>query len=110
MTPIPVLDQNSFVIEAGLDDLTYFLRFDWNSEAQLWTLGIQNARNESVLQGVVLVPNTPLLEQFRHLAVPAGEFIVYALDDNLQIGRDTLLTESATLYYLTEAEVGALQS
>lgn len=110
MIPIPFIDQNSFVIEAGLEEMTYFLRFDWNSEAQMWTMAIQNARNEALLQGVVLVPNTPLLEQFRHLAVPPGEFIVYAEDDNLRIGRDTLLAESATLYYLTEAEVGALQS
>ncbi|TFL14224.1 hypothetical protein CSC67_08715 [Pusillimonas caeni] len=110
MIPIPFIDQNSFIIEASLDDTTYFLRFDWNSEAQLWTMAIQDARSEAVLQGVVLVPNTPLLDQFRHLAVPRGEFVVYAQDDNLQIGRDTLLTQSATLYYLTEAEVAALQS
>lgn len=110
MIKIPLIDQNSFVIEAGLDGMTYFLRFDWNSEAQIWTMAIQNARNEAVLQGVVLLPNMPLTEQFRHLALPPGEFVVYAEDDNLRIGRETFLTDGATLYYLMEAEVGALQS
>ena len=63
MITIPMLDQNSFVVEASLDDLTYFLRFDWNSEAQIWVMGISNANNEAVLQGVVLLSNTPLLTQ-----------------------------------------------
>jgi hypothetical protein len=36
--------------------------------------------------------------------------VVYADDDNLLIGRDTFLTGAAVLYYLTEAEVAALQS
>jgi hypothetical protein len=110
MITIPLADQNSFIIEAALDEIIYLLRFDWNSEAQIWTMAMQDARDETVLRGVVLVPNTPLLEQFRHLPVPRGEFIVYALDDNLQIGRDTFLAQTAALYYLTEAEVAALQS
>ena len=110
MIQIPMRDQNSFVIEAGLEDVTFFLRFDWNSEAGIWVMGIANARNEDIIRGLALVPNTPLLEQFRHLAVPAGEFVVYANDDDLRIGRDTFLTGAAALYYLTEAEVAALQS
>lgn len=110
MIQIPMRDQNSFVIEAGLEDVTFFLRFDWNSETGIWVMGIVNARNEDIIRGLALVPNTPLLEQFRHLAVPAGEFVVYANDDDLQVGRDTFLAGTAALYYLTEAEVAALQS
>jgi len=110
MIKIPLIDQNSFVVEAGLDDGTYFLRFDWNSEAEFWTMAITDALEAVILQGVVLVPNTPLLANFRHLAVPAGEFIVDAENANLQIGRDTFVTGDARLYYLTEAEVGAIQS
>jgi len=109
MIKIPLVDQNSFVIEASLDGATYFLRFDWNSEAEIWVLGLQDASTASVLQGVVLVPNSPLLEQFRHLAVPPGEFVVDAQDDNLQLGRDSFLTGQATLYYVGEDEYGALR-
>lgn len=108
MIKIPMQDKNSFVLEAGLEDITFFLRFDWNSEAGIWVMGIANAKNEDIVRGLVLVPNTPLLKQFRHLAVPAGEFVVYASDDDLQVGRDTFLDGTATLYYLMENEVGAL--
>lgn len=110
MIKIPLIDQNSFVIEAALDELTYFLRFDWNSEAQFWTMAIQNARNEAVLRGVVLVSNTPLLQQFRHLDVPAGEFVVVADDPDMAIDRNCFLNGRANFYYLTENEVAALQS
>lgn len=109
MIAIPLVDQNSFMVEAGLEERTYFLRFDWNSEAAIWTMAIQDAGAQAVLTGVVLVPNSPLLDQFRHLSVPPGEFVVYALNDDLVIGRDTFISGAATLYYLTEAEVAALQ-
>lgn len=108
MITIPMLDQNSFVVEASLDDLTYFLRFDWNSEAQIWVMGISNANNEAVLQGVVLLSNTPLLTQFRHLSVPAGEFIVLAEDPEMVVDRHCFLNRHATLYYLLEEEVASL--
>lgn len=108
MIQIPMRDQNSFVIEAGLEDATFFLRFDWNSEAGIWTMGIANARNEDVIRGLALVPNTPLLQQFRHLTLPAGEFVVYTDDENIMIGRTSFLNGTATLYYLTETEVAAL--
>jgi hypothetical protein len=109
MIKIPLVDQNSFLIEASLEGATYFLRFDWNSEAGIWVLGLQDASTETVLNGVALVPNSPLLGQFRHLAVPPGEFVVDAQDDDLLIRRDSFLTGQATLYYVDEDEYAALR-
>lgn len=106
MIRIPVPDQNSSVVEASLGEITYFLRLDWNAEAQIWTMGIANARNEDVLRGVVLVPNTPLLGQFQHLRIPPGEFVAYVEDD--QIGRNTFANGRARLLYLTEDDLAAL--
>jgi hypothetical protein len=105
---IPMLDQNSFVIEASLDESTYFLQFDWNSEAQFWTMAIANYRNEAILQSVVLVPNSALIGQFRHLDVPAGEFIVYCSEDKSQVTRDNFIRGKCELFYLTESEYASL--
>lgn len=108
MMQIALVDQNDFLLEAALDDITYFLRFSWNSEAQIWVMGVQNARNELVLQGVALVPNVALLGQFRTLSLPRGEFVVYAADPLEVLDRASFTSGRAVLYYLTEAEYAAL--
>ncbi len=109
MIEIALADQNSSVMEASLEGASYFLSVDWNSEAQIWVLGIQDAKSRDVLSGVVLVPNTPLLDQFRHLKVPAGEFLVHVQDENLQLGRESFLTRQAIFYYLSRQEYDALR-
>lgn len=108
MIVLPLIDQNDFVLEANLDDITYFLRFSWNSEAEIWVMGIENANNEIILQGVVLVANVALLAQFRSFDLPAGEFIAYVDNDLATIGRNSFLDGTAVLYYMTEAEYAAL--
>lgn len=109
MIAIPLVDQNSFVIEASLEGASYFLSFDWNSEARVWVLGLQDAHTSSLLSGVLLVPNTPLLEQFRHLRLPPGEFVVDMQDEKRQLGRDSFLSGQATFFYLSRQEYGALR-
>lgn len=108
MIPIPLVDQNDFVLEAALEDIIYFLRFSWNDEAQFWVMSIQNANNEQVLQGVVLVLNVALLTQFRTLAVPPGEFIAYAENPLEVLDRNAFISGRALLYYMTEEEYAAL--
>jgi hypothetical protein len=105
---LPLIDENDFLLEAVLDDITYFLRFSWNSEAAIWVLGIEDANKVDVLQGVVLVPSVALLVNFRHYAVPAGEFVAYSDNDLAQIGRQSFLDGTFQLYYLTKAEYAAL--
>lgn len=104
MQLIRPFDQNDYLIECELDDQTFFLRLSWNSEAQIWVLGVEDANEETILQGVVLVANSWLLQQFRRLALPPGDFIVYAPNPNEVIDRTAFLDGRATLYYVTAEE------
>lgn len=108
MIKIPLVDLNDFIVEASLEDTTYFLKFSWNTEGEFWTLGIRNAANIAVLQSIVIVPNSPLLEQFTTYAVPPGEFVAYTDDPVGTIDRDSFVTERAVFYYIPEAEYAAL--
>lgn len=108
MIPLPMADQNDFVLEASLEDVTYFLRFSWNDEAQIWVMSIQNSDDELILQGVVLVPNVALLTQFRTKAIPPGEFIAYAENPLEVLDRNAFTSGRAVLYYMTEEEYAAL--
>lgn len=108
MIEIPFVDQNDFVLEATLDDVTYFLHLQWNSEAEIWVMGIEDINAVNLFNGAVLLPNIPLLAQFRTLPVPTGEFIVATSDPLQVIDRESFLNGRAHLWYVTGDEMYAL--
>lgn len=105
MIPIKAFDQNDYLVECELDDQLFFLHFSWNSEAEIWVLGIEDANEQAILQGVVLVANSWLLQQFKILALPAGDMFVYARNPNEIIDRTAFLEGRARLYYVPAAEL-----
>lgn len=105
MLQIPILDANDSLTEVELDGATFFLGLSWNSEAERWTLSIENAYNEVVVAGIAVVPDTPLLALYRHLAVPAGELVALAPDWRDAIDREALPAGKVALVYVEAAEV-----
>ncbi|MDQ6213320.1 phage baseplate plug family protein [Achromobacter insolitus] len=105
MIEIPVLDANDSLTEIELDGTTYFLRLSWNSEAELWALSIENAYNEVIVAGIAVVPDTPLLALYRHLAVPAGELVALAPDRREIVSRAALPAGEVALIYIGEEEL-----
>ncbi|WP_028353434.1 phage baseplate plug family protein [Bordetella petrii] len=105
MITIPVIDANDSLTEVELEGGTYFLRLSWNSEADLWVLGIENANNEVIIAGIALVPDTPLLAQYRYLPLPPGEIVALAPDRRNTISREALPSGDVTLVYVTAQEV-----
>ena len=105
MQVIPVIDANDSLTEVELEGRTYFLRLSWNSEAELWVLGIENANNEIIIAGIALVVDTPLLSQYRHLALPPGDFVALSSDGNEVISREDLPAGDVALIYLTAEDV-----
>jgi hypothetical protein len=111
MFKIPVLDANDSLTEIVLDEETYFLHLSWNSEGELWTLSIENAYNDVVVSGIVVVPDTPLLQRYRHLHMPAGDLVAVTPDLRDTIGREALPSGDVALVYITAEELanGTLQ-
>lgn len=110
MLTIPILDANDSVTEVELDGMTCFLRLSWNSEAERWSLAIENAYNELIVAGLAVVPDTPLLARFRHLPVPPGELVAVAPDRRDVIDRRALPAGDVELVYVEASELanGAL--
>lgn len=111
MFRIPVLDANDSLTEIVLDDETFFLRLSWNSEGELWTLSIENAHNDAIVDGIAVVPDTPLLQRYRHLHVPAGDLVAVSPDLRDTIGREDLPSGDVALVYIPaqESASGTLQ-
>ncbi|KUE88880.1 hypothetical protein ASL20_09650 [Cupriavidus necator] len=105
MLTIPVLDANDSLSEVELDGRTFFLHLSWNSEAELWSLAIENAYNELIVAGLALVPDTLLLGRWRHLPVPAGDLIAVTPDRRDTIGRAALPSGDVALVYIEVDEL-----
>lgn len=105
MIVIPVPDANDSLTEVELDGITYFLRLSWNSEAELWSMAIENAYNEVIVAGICVVPDTPLLAGYRHLVVPAGELVALAPDRRDTVSRAALPAGEVALVYVNAEEV-----
>jgi len=105
MLTIPIIDANDSLTEVELEGRTFFLRLSWNSEARLWTLEVQNAQNELLVAGIAVVPDYPLLAQYRHLDLPPGDLVALTPDRRDTISREALPSGDVALVYVDSNEV-----
>ena len=105
MIEIRVIDANDSVQEVALDGDVFFLRMSWTSEGEFWSLGVEDFDRTVVLAGIRVVPDSPLLEMFRHLAVPKGELYAVLMDETRgDFVRSDFVTGTAHLVYVEEGE------
>ena len=64
MVIISMMDNNDFVTSAILGTETYGLHFSWNSEG-FWLMDLRTDIGQDILRGIKVVPNFPLLNQYR---------------------------------------------
>lgn len=109
MQEITFADANDLVFKATMDGTKYKLRMLWNSSGGYWTLSIRSESGTSLLEGIKIVPNYPLLRQYHRPNVPPGELMVITQDDTLaSIGRNDFANSKVVLVYVTEDEVNAI--
>lgn len=109
MIALSMSDANDFVESAILDGVKYRLHFSWNGRMSQWTLDIRDAGNSDIVRGIAIVPNFPLLRQYKRHGIPRGEIVAVVvkpdLDGNQSIGRKDFVDGKFTLVYIPEREV-----
>lgn len=112
MFVVELMDANSQAIEATLDDVLYYIIVNWNESAQSWQMGIRDSAYNLLIDGIRMVPNFPLLTQFKYAEVPDGELIIhdYTLTKSQRIPRDGFLLERYELVYYTVDDIVELFS
>lgn len=106
MRSIPAIDANDYVLEIELEGNGYFLHMSWNSEGEFWVLGVQDYARVTIIAGIRVVPNVPLLDMFHHLLLPRGEIYAVLMDDTRQdFLRNDFIDGSAEMVYLEEGEI-----
>lgn len=112
MITLSMLDANDFYETAVLDGEQYNLHFAYNARAKTWTLDIRTSENADIVRGIPMVPNFPLLHQYRrHVGLPQGELIAVITSPvarNELIGRKDFIRGRATLVYIPEEELNEL--
>lgn len=115
MIEISMRDANDFVESVVLEQENLKLHFAWNDEAYCWYVDVRTMTNEDIVQAIAVVPNFPLLTQYRRVGgLPPGELMAVVVDENdphnQTIGRDDFINGRFTMVYIPEAEVNADKS
>jgi len=109
MITISMIDANDFIETVLLDGTAYRLHFSWNGYMNQWTMDILTATNGEIVRGIAVVPNFPLLQQYRRNGVPRGEIAAIVvkpeLKENQTIGRKDFVNGKFSLVYIPEYEV-----
>ena len=110
MITITMQDNNDFIQSAELDGVAYQLKFGWNAKSESWTMDIRTAKNVDIVRGVSVVPNFPLLSQYRRYSkgLPAGELIAVSTQVAESIGREDFLSGRFELIYIPRGEMDVI--
>lgn len=97
---IPVRsDLKAYEFQIELDGLIYTLGFRYNERMGRWLMDISDVVEEEILNGIVLLTNVPLTDDYLKDGLPPGRFIC---DDrtgkNRDAGEDDLGNDIRLLY------------
>lgn len=105
ITPTPLNDQQ---IQMTLDNVVFFIHLAYNSETDSWALGLMDANSQTLIDGISIVPDYPLLSRVRRSTFPAGEILCISPDGRGTVNYDALVDGVCQLIYYTLAEVEAV--
>jgi hypothetical protein len=106
---LEIEDLNSQAFESVLDNELFYIVMDWNDSGHYWEMGIRNSAYITVLDGICVVPNYLLLNQFKYPDIPIGE-IMAAIDKNVNgsPGRNDFVNKKFEFIYITQEDIYAL--
>ena len=105
MLIIPFSPFPSFRQTLSLEDVSYTFEFNWNTRGLFWSMSIYDNSSNPIVEGVVIVLNYDLLEQYQSRDVPPGK--LYAIDTagkKNRIEYEDMFNGRITLVYLLEDE------
>jgi hypothetical protein len=97
---IPVRSDNkAYSLQVDLEGTRYTLRFRFNTRMGRWVMDIADSVNTDILNGVVLLTNYPLTDQYADTALPPGRFVcIDESGENKDPGTNDLGNDVKLLY------------
>ena len=75
MLVIPFREQSFFREQIQLTGVLYFLTFNWNALNEFWSMEIADSNEVTLIAGIKIVPDYPLLAAFSVPGQPSGEIV-----------------------------------
>ena len=91
MMTVPVIDAADSITEMTLDGAQFGIHLSWNSTAEYWSISLQDAGGNPLIDGYALVPDTILFERLKTPSFPTGDFIAVTPDGRNTIAYDDLV-------------------
>lgn len=99
---------SNFSEQLTLENELYTFEFIWNERAEQWDMSILDIDQVSIVEGIKLVLNYDLFDQYPGRGLPPGAlFAIDTTGDEKRITRDNI-GDVVQLMYLTEAEFDAI--
>lgn len=95
---IEVPDMNDSMLRVILDEKYYQVRFTYNDTMDYWSFGLYDDRNNPIIIGLKIIPNTPIGLYLGTRKLP-GIFI--ARSANERIGRYDFMSGDAEFIYVS---------
>lgn len=101
---IPMTDAAEFSESMSLDGNEYKLHFYWNTRGAFWSMDIADANGTSLISGIKLIMNFPMLMQHTESGIPQGQFLIVDPNQKTQFnepGRFDFVNGRLQLVYLS---------
>lgn len=83
MIQIPFVQYPSYTKEIILEENTFIFSFVWNTRGEFWTLTIMDTQKNFIINGIKLVLNYNLFQDYKHLDIPQGNLYVIDLSNDV---------------------------
>lgn len=100
MQIIPFRDPAQWSEQIELDGTIYILMFTWNALNEFWVMDIYDRNEVSLILGIKIVPNFPLLDPYTVFGKPRGQIICQnVVNAPSNIGRFDIGQKFEMIYY-----------
>ena len=108
MNIIPVFEHPAYSESVVLEEKPYRLSFSWNTRGEYWSLTISDSQGAVLLDGLKIVLNFELVNEYADDRLPAGALLAVDTTGTLaRIGRNDLGSR-VKLFYVTPEELEEL--
>ena len=97
MEIISMSDYNDFKTRVTIENTLYYLHFSWNGTR--WFMGIIDSQSNDIISGIAVVPNYPLLLQYKKHIDIEGEIMAIRNDNVQTINRTDFINGKANIVY-----------
>jgi len=99
---------SNFSEEVTLEDVSYIFNFTYNGRSEQWSMSIHDIDDNHIVDGIALIMNFNLFDQYRTADLPPGEmYIVDTTGLEEKVTRENM-GSILELVYIPEDEVDSI--